>query len=133
PETFGGVLIVCAIWLMVKQSFGRRAFAGFLVGLSSLLKPTLGLCGVFLFRWAVVDDLPRGGRVTMRRAIAALVPLALGGIPPVAACLGWCGVRCPLACFYDVLVVFNREHLSGSWSDKTIPGAAYVTLVDWAT
>jgi hypothetical protein len=142
PESFGGVLVVAALWLVVRARSDRTSWsviahwvaAGVALGMAGLLKPPLvgPALPIALFaahrRRALHAD-ARG----WRRVIAWLLPsLVIGGgiLIPIAACLAWFAARGALSDLYQTLFVFTPHYTALGWRSHSTTDLVRRALVE---
>jgi hypothetical protein len=142
PESFGGVLVVTAFWLVVRARTDRTSSsvvahwvaAGVVLGMAGLLKPPLVGPALPLALFAAhqrrgLDADVRG----WRRVMAWLLPSAVigGGILlPVAACLAWFAGRGALSDLYDTLFVFTPHYTALGWQTHNATELAWRAFVE---
>ncbi|MSP25860.1 MAG: hypothetical protein EXR75_12010 [Myxococcales bacterium] len=148
PETFGGMLTIAGIWLVVEpvrvtvpmaaRALNKRrlVLAGLAFGLAGLMKPPLAGGGAMVALWYGLQRMEPGslGPASLVRAVAAPARLVLaGGVVPFALCLAWFWAQGALAALYDVLFVFTPHYTALSWQDRTLLGLVYQSFTNWLT
>jgi hypothetical protein len=155
PESFGGMLTVGALLLLVRgerrlaSGEERRAAiawvaAGALFGAAGLLKPPLAGGGAVaavllaLRSWRASApaeaEAGRAARSRAARSRAALRPVALiaaGGVLPVAVCLVWFAAKGALSDLHKVLFVFTPHYTAIGWEGVSPFGMAYYGFREW--
>lgn len=139
PETFGGMLSIFGVWCVCTPNgrtereeplpAWRYLVAGVAFGMTGLLKPPLAGGGAVLGLWAAFEA-KRGGR-PWRAVLRPVAIVFIGGVLPVALCLGWFWAQGALAALHETLFVFTPHYTELSWRDRTLRGMLYQSLTEW--
>ncbi|MBM4361031.1 MAG: hypothetical protein FJ096_23275, partial [Deltaproteobacteria bacterium] len=139
PESFGGMLSMLGVWLVCppaaeptktrRLTAARLVAAGAAFGATGLLKPPLAGGGAVLGLWVAA----RTYRETRRTRDLArdLALVFVGGVAPIALCLGWFAARGALADLHETLFVFTPHYTELSWRGHTLGGMLYLAVTDW--
>jgi hypothetical protein len=151
PESFGGMLTVGALLLIVRgerrlaggedcRAFIAWVAAGAIFGAAGLLKPPLAGGGAVaaallaLRSWRASASGDAGHPARSRAVLRALRPvalIALGGVLPVAVCLAWFAAKGALSDLHSVLFVFTPHYTAIGWEGVSPFGMAYYGFIEW--
>lgn len=131
PETFGGVLTIWAIALVLhRQGRGKLLAAGLLLGLASLMKPHFGAGAVVAAVWLALEAKRETGDWTIAWQRGASV-LGLAALPALVV-VAWFAARGALGELVATLFVFAPGYVATTFHAKELPSLLYNAVVGTA-